>query len=119
MSRAGGRREARAGHVAVVIQPAAPQDVAPIVARAYGLSAAERRVARLCLEGRSTAGIADALAITEYTVQDHLKSIFRKTGARTRGELVARVFLEHYVPRFEAIDDLSDGWMAEAIKIPK
>jgi DNA-binding CsgD family transcriptional regulator len=106
----------RAGHVAVVIQPAAPQDVAPIVARAYGLSTAERRIARFCLEGRSTKAIAEALDITEYTVQDHLKAIFRKTGASTRGELVARVFLEHYVPRFESLDETSDGWSGEAIR---
>ena len=58
-------------------------------------------MARLCLQGRSTKAMAAALAVSPYTVQDHLKAIFRKTGVRTRGELVGQVFLEHYVPRWE------------------
>jgi hypothetical protein len=32
-------------------------------------------------------------------VQDHLKGIFGKTGTGTRGELVARLFFDHYAPR--------------------
>ena len=36
-------------------------------------------------------------------MQDHLKSIFEKVWVGTRGELVARLFFEHYAPR------LADG----------
>jgi DNA-binding CsgD family transcriptional regulator len=86
------------GRTAVIIQPAAPSEVVPLVALAYGLSERERQVTRLCMQGRSTKQIAQALRVSPYTVQDHLKSIFGKTGARTRGELVGQVFLEHYVP---------------------
>ena len=32
-------------------------------------------------------------------MQDHLKSIFEKTGTGTRGGLVARLFFDHYAPR--------------------
>ena len=103
------------GRVAVILQPAGLHDIAPLVAQAYGLSARERDVTRLCVQGLSTREIAAALHISAYTVQDHLKSIFDKTGARSRAELVGRVFLEHYVPRWEQQGDLPGGWNVQAI----
>ena len=46
-------------------------------------------------------------------MQDHLKSIFEKVGVATRGELVARLFFEHYAPRLGGGAPLgSDGWFA-------
>ena len=52
----------------------------------------------LVCQGRSTAQIATALWISTNTVQDHLKSVYDKTGARSRGELVATILREHYLP---------------------
>jgi DNA-binding CsgD family transcriptional regulator len=101
--------------VAVIIQPAAPHDVAPLVAAAYGLSEQERRVTQLCLKGLSTKQIAGTLHISAYTVQDHLKSIFDKTGVRSRAELVGQVFLEHYVSRLEDLEDLPAGWLGKEV----
>ena len=88
------------GRTAVIVQPAAPSDVAPLVALAYGLSERERQVTQLCMQGLPTKEMARTLNVSAYTVQDHLKSIFDKTGVRTRGELVGQVFLEHYAPRW-------------------
>ena len=102
------------GHTAVIIQPAAPSEVAPLVALAYGLTERECQVARLCIQGRSTKEMAQRLGVSPYTVQDHLKSIFDKTGVRSRGELVGQVFLEHYVPRWEEVGDAPAGWFAKA-----
>ncbi len=98
------------GRTAVIIQPAAPSEVAPLVALAYGLSDRERKVMRLCMQGQPTKQIARALGISPYTVQDHLKSIFEKTGVRSRGELVGQIFLEHYVPSWEELGDPPSGW---------
>jgi DNA-binding CsgD family transcriptional regulator len=99
-----------AGRTAVVIQPAAASEVAPLVALAYGLTDRECTVTQLCIEGRSTKQMADLLHMSTYTVQDHLKSIFAKTGVRSRGELVGQVFLEHHVPRWRALTRPPAGW---------
>ncbi len=96
---------------AVVIQPAQVSEVAPLVALVYGLTQREGEVTRLCMQGRSTKEIAQALLVSGYTVQDHLKAIFAKTGVRSRGELVGQIFLEHYVPRWETPDDAPAGWL--------
>lgn len=98
------------GRVAVIVQPAPGTEIAPLVALAYGLSEREREVTTLCMNGRSTKHIAQLLGVSPYTVQDHLKAIFRKTGAATRGELVGQVFLEHYIPRWEQTADMAGPW---------
>ena len=85
--------------VAVILQPAAPVEVAPVIMRAYGLSEQERVVTGLVCQGLSTGQIAARLVVSGYTVQDHLKSVFDKTGVRSRRELVATILRQHYLPR--------------------
>jgi DNA-binding CsgD family transcriptional regulator len=100
--------------IAVIIQEATAEDVAPIVMRAYGLSEQERAVSGLVFQGQSTHAISHRLHISEHTVQDHLKSIFDKTGVRSRRELVATVFRQRYLPRMKAGDLRSQsGYFAE------
>jgi DNA-binding CsgD family transcriptional regulator len=106
------------GRTAVIIQPAAPNEVAPLVAVAYGLTEREIQLTRLCLRGQSTKEMAQRLHVSAYTVQDHLKSIFAKTGARSRGELVGQIFLEHVVPRWEEIAETPPGWSAISSAVP-
>jgi DNA-binding CsgD family transcriptional regulator len=84
------------GTVAVVLEAARPAELAPLIADAYGFTDTERRVTELVAQGLSTKQIAARLHVTTYTVQDHLKSVFTKSGASSRGELVARLFFDHY-----------------------
>jgi two-component system, NarL family, nitrate/nitrite response regulator NarL len=55
----------------------------------------QRKVLRFVLEGLSNKMIAGRLRISESYVKALIQTLFRKTGVRTRGQLV-RVVLEHY-----------------------
>ena len=84
--------------IAVIIEAATPIEVAEVIMLAYGLTERERTVTKLVCQGHSTAQIAAQLWITPNTVQDHLKSIFDKTGVRSRREVMARILRDHYLP---------------------
>lgn len=90
--------------VAVLMDEAKPPELAPLIADAYGLTDRERRVTELVAKGLPTNDIGQRLHLSAYTVQDHLKSIFDKTGASSRGELVARLFFDHYAPRLQTTE---------------
>ena len=68
------------------------------MADACRLTARERELTRLVARGLPTAAIAEQLYMSPWTVQDHLKAIFRKVGVATRGELVAHLFFQQQVP---------------------
>ena len=84
------------GTVAVVVEPAKSADIAPIVIEAYGLSPRERDVVRAVARGLSTPEIAAEMFLSAHTVRDYIKSVFEKAGVSSRGELVAKLFAEHY-----------------------
>jgi DNA-binding CsgD family transcriptional regulator len=86
--------------VAVIVEPAHPARITPLLMSAHGLTEREQAVTRLVLQGDSTAEIADRLVVSPHTVQEHLKKIFEKTGVRSRRELVGKVFFTHYETRF-------------------
>jgi DNA-binding CsgD family transcriptional regulator len=85
---------------AVIVEPAHPARIAPLLMSAYGLTEREQEVTKLILTGDSTAQIAERLFVSPHTVQQHLKKVFEKTGVRSRRELVGKVFFARYEPRF-------------------
>ena len=80
---------ADAGDVAVTFRGATPAETFVVLCRAYALTRRERDIVRTVIVGLDTRAIAERLFISRHTVQDHLKSIFDKTGVRSRRELLA------------------------------
>ena len=67
-----------------------------------GLTRRETEVLGCVARGLTNAEIAETLVLSPHTVGDHVKSLFEKLGVASRQELVARVFLDEYLP--EVID---------------
>jgi DNA-binding CsgD family transcriptional regulator len=107
--------------VAVMISSGVEPGLADVIARAHGLSARERQVTSLTLQGLSTREMAASLSVSPYTVQDHLKSIFDKVGVRSRRELAAQLFVVDVVPRMASgggdsmPSDMAGGTPARAV----
>ncbi|MBV8956903.1 MAG: LuxR family transcriptional regulator [Solirubrobacterales bacterium] len=85
---------------AIIIEEAKAAEIAPIIVSAYRLSEREAEVTRLILHGLSTKEIAAEMYLSAYTVQDYLKAIFDKVGVRSRRQLAARLYEEHYWPSY-------------------
>jgi DNA-binding CsgD family transcriptional regulator len=105
-----GSRLGGSGDVAVVVDVATPDQLAPVRMAGYNLTTREQQVVDLVLRGRSTQQVADELFISQYTVQDRLKGIFEKVGVRSRRELVATIRVSELEPRIAANDErVRDG----------
>lgn len=79
------------GHaIAVTIEHTSARDRLDVFARAHGLSAREGDILSIIATGADTTRTAEALRLSPHTVQDHLKSVFAKTGDHSRRELLAR-----------------------------
>jgi serine/threonine-protein kinase PknK len=84
----------RIGNGASVVDPALVQELVSARRRddpLAALSDREREVLALMAEGRSNAGIAQRLWVTEGTVEKHVRSILTKLNLRETGEDHRRV----------------------------
>jgi DNA-binding CsgD family transcriptional regulator len=76
--------------IAVGYELTSPAERLDLFARAHALSPREREVLVAVATGLDTRGASRQLGITELTVQDHLKSVFARTAAASRADLLAR-----------------------------
>jgi DNA-binding CsgD family transcriptional regulator len=76
--------------IAVSIEPSTPTERTDLFARVHGLSGRETEVLTLLGNGLSSHEVADRLVLSEHTVNDHVKAVLEKSGARTRQVLLSR-----------------------------
>ena len=79
---------ALSGSTAVTLEGSG-SGVADLALEAYGLTARERELAKLVLQGFSNLEIAKRLVLSPHTVGDHIKAILEKVGAHSKRELIA------------------------------
>ncbi len=84
--------------VSVVIEPVKPTSLPDTIGRAYGLTPREGEVITWMTRGLSSKEIAVRMGISPHTVNDHIKSVFQKTGAQSRQQLIAALFFDHCLP---------------------
>jgi DNA-binding CsgD family transcriptional regulator len=77
--------------VAITIRAATGDEVFDLLCKTHGLTERERQLVSVARRGLATTQVARALGISPYTVQDHLKAIFEKTGVRSRRELLSHL----------------------------
>jgi DNA-binding CsgD family transcriptional regulator len=85
--------------VIVTVRPLEPRERGALLTELYGLSPREREVAAACARGETTKEIASALGVSPHTVKEHLDRACEKVGARGRKALVARLFVDAYLPK--------------------
>ena len=76
-------------HVAVVVQPATTDQLLPALAAWYEFTPRQLDVLHLLLQGHSIKQIARRLDLSPHTVEDHLKTLYRKTRTNSHQELIA------------------------------
>ena len=87
---AGGTQDGTQRDIAVSIEPSTPTERTDLFARVHGLSARETEVLTLLGNGLSSHEVAARLVLSEHTVNDHVKAVLEKAGARTRQVLLSR-----------------------------
>jgi DNA-binding CsgD family transcriptional regulator len=79
-----------AATIVVTIEEASASERLELFGRAFGLSVREYELFGLLATGCDTRTMARQMSLSEHTIQDHLKSIFAKTGAHDRVTVLSR-----------------------------
>ena len=81
--------------IVVTMEEATAAERLEIYCLATGLTPREQNVVELIATGADTRAMAHAMRVAEHTIQDHLKSIFTKSGVRDRISLLSRALGTH------------------------
>jgi DNA-binding CsgD family transcriptional regulator len=79
------------GDIAVTISAASPGETFELACRVNGLTPRETAVMTELVAGAGTREVARVLHVSDWTVQDHLKSVFTKLDVHSRREALARL----------------------------
>lgn len=79
------------GDIAVSIEPSTTAERMDLFARAHGLSVRESQVLTMLGTGLDSRAMAERAFLSVHTVNDHVKAVLAKSGARTRHELLSRI----------------------------
>ena len=80
----------RGAPLVVTIEEASAAERLDLFSRSFGLTAREHELLGLLATGSDTRAMARQMSLSEHTIQDHLKSIFAKTGGRDRVTVLSR-----------------------------
>jgi DNA-binding CsgD family transcriptional regulator len=80
-----------AAEVAVTIEASTVAERREVFALAHGLTPREREVLGHLATGADSRTVAHALALSEHTVNDHVRAVLAKCGAPTRAVLMSRI----------------------------
>ncbi|GAB3644369.1 helix-turn-helix transcriptional regulator [Streptomyces sparsus] len=89
-ARIGGGEPPHRRDIAVTIEETSPTERLAVFTRAFALSDREGELLCRLARGDDSHAVARRMFVSEYTVQDHLKSIFAKTSTHNRRTLLAR-----------------------------
>jgi DNA-binding CsgD family transcriptional regulator len=79
-----------AATIVVTIEEASASERVELFGRAFGLTPREYELLGVLATGSDTRAMAREMSLSEHTIQDHLKSIFAKTGSHDRVTVLSR-----------------------------
>jgi DNA-binding CsgD family transcriptional regulator len=79
-------------YASVLVEPQAKREHLQRAVGRYGLTRRETEVLGCIMDGSNPTDIADTLAISPSTLKDHLKSLLKKINARSRSEMLVKIF---------------------------
>ncbi|MGV8895625.1 MAG: helix-turn-helix transcriptional regulator [Rhodoglobus sp.] len=88
--RIGGTGPVEEQDIVVTMEATTPAERRDIFSRCHALTSREDVVLRHLADGHDTHAVARLMSISEFTVQDHLKSVFAKSSTSSRRELLAQ-----------------------------